>query len=107
MAVKFLEDVGKKLTRATRQELVDAIRSASGRVIIGETVTFKQSMIDGVTNAELLKSWGCDMVTINHYNVDFPMVPGIVSTPEGISGNGHARSVTSKKSGMAFKGQFM
>ena len=84
MAVKFLEDVGKKLTDASRQEMVDAIRAASGRVIIGETVTFKQSMIDGVSNAELLKSWGCDMVTINHYNVDFPMVPGVNSTPEGI-----------------------
>lgn len=84
MGVKFLEDVGRKLTSATRSEMVAAIRSASGRVIIGETVTFKQSTIDGVTNAELLKSWGCDMVTINHYNVDFPMIPGIESTPEGV-----------------------
>lgn len=84
MAVKFLEDVGTKLIRATRSELVKAISDASGRVIIGETVTFKQSLIDGVTNVELLKSWGCDMVTINHYNVDFPMMPGMSSTEEGI-----------------------
>lgn len=84
MAVKFLEDVGTKLTCTTRMEMVKAVSDASGRVIIGETVTFKQSMIDGVTNAELLKSWGCDMVTINHYNVDFPMVPGIASTEKGI-----------------------
>ncbi len=84
MAVKFLEDVGSKLTGANRAEMVNAVSNAGGRVIIGETVTFKQSMIDGVTNAELLKSWGCDMVTINHYNVDFPMVPGISSTENGI-----------------------
>lgn len=64
--------------------MVDAIFAASGRVVIGETVTFKQSMIDGVSNIELLKSWGCDMVTINHYNVNFPMIPGMESTQAGI-----------------------
>ena len=58
MAVKFLEDVGAKLINATRKEMVNAIFAASGRVVIGETVTFKQSMIDGVSNIELLKSWG-------------------------------------------------
>lgn len=84
MAVKFLEDVGAKLINATRKEMVDAIFAASGRVVIGETVTFKQSMIDGVSNIELLKSWGCDMVTINHYNVNFPMIPGMESTQAGI-----------------------
>ena len=84
MAVKFLEDVGKKLCDASRSELIAAIRAASGRVIIGETVTFKQSLIDGVTNVELIKSWGCDMATVNHYNVDLPMMPGLVSTEEGI-----------------------
>lgn len=88
MSVKFLEDVGKKLTSATRSEMIAAIRAASGRVIIGETVSFKQSMIDGVTNVELLKSWGCDMATINHYNVDFPMVPGLDSTPDGVESFG-------------------
>ena len=40
MAVKFLEDVGAKLINATRKEMVDAIFAASGRVVIGETVTF-------------------------------------------------------------------
>ena len=53
MAVKFLEDVGAKLINATRKEMVNAIFAASGRVVIGETVTFKQSMIDGVSNIEL------------------------------------------------------
>lgn len=84
MSVKMLNDVGEKLITAKRPELVQAIQAASGRVIIGETVTFKQNLIDGVTNAELIKSWGCDMATINHYNVGMPMMPGLPSTQEGI-----------------------
>ncbi len=84
MAVKILDDIGRKLTEAGREDMVNAIKAASGRTIIGETVTFKQSLIDGVTNIELLKSWGADMVTINHYNVDMPMIPGLPSTQAGI-----------------------
>lgn len=84
MSVKFLNDVGKKIIEASRKELVQAIQGASGRVIIGETVTFKQNLIDGVTNIELIKSWGCDMATINHYNPAMPMMPGLPSTQEGI-----------------------
>ena len=38
--------------------MVDAIFAASGRVVIGETVTFKQSMIDGVSNIELFEELG-------------------------------------------------
>jgi len=84
MAVKFLEDIGPKLYDSGREQLIQAIKSASGRVIIGETVSFKQSTIDGVTNLELLKSWGCDMATINHYDVNFPCIPGLDSTEAGV-----------------------
>ncbi|NLL96872.1 MAG: hypothetical protein GX227_07150 [Clostridiaceae bacterium] len=84
MAVKLLDGIGRNLIEAKREEMKAAIISTGGRVIIGETVTFKQSLIDGVTNVELLKSWGADMVTINHYNVEIPMIPGLPSTKEGI-----------------------
>lgn len=84
MPVKILEDIGDVLTKASRAELISAIIAASGRTIVGETVTFKQPLIDGVSNIELLKSWGADMVTINHYNVDMPMIPGMTSTEQGV-----------------------
>ena len=84
MSLQYLYEIGKKLIRAERGGLIKAIRNTSGRVIAGETVSFKSSLVDGVTNTELLKSWGVDMVTINHYDVDMPMMPGLPSTEEGI-----------------------
>lgn len=84
MSIKILEDTGPKLANAGRKELLEAIRTAGGRVIIGETVTFKQPIIDCVSSVELLKSWGADMVSLNHYNVDLPMIPGMRSSQEGI-----------------------
>ena len=84
MAINILTDVGHKLTQANRHELIRAVQSACGRVIIGEAVTFKQSLFDGASNAELLKSCGCDMETYNHYNMDMPMIPGLSSSQKGI-----------------------
>jgi methylmalonyl-CoA mutase cobalamin-binding subunit len=84
MPIKILEEAGPKVANAGRKDLLDAIRAAGGRVIIGETITLKQPMVDGVSSVELLKSWGADMVTMNHYNVDLPMIPGLRSTQAGI-----------------------
>jgi len=84
LSLQYLYEIGQKLIEAEREELIKAIQETSGRVIVGETVSFKSSLVDGVTNAELLKSWGVDMVTINHYDVDMPMMPGLPSTEEGI-----------------------
>lgn len=84
MSLQYLYEIGKKLIESERGGLIKAIRNACGRVIVGETVSFKSSLVDGVTNAELLKSWGVDMVTINHYDVDMPMIPGLPSNEEGI-----------------------
>ena len=97
MSIKILEDTGPKVANASRKELLDAIRAAGGRVIIGETVTFKQPIIDGVSSVELLKSWGADMVTINHYNVDLPMIPGLRSTEAGIEKFGSYWNVQNAK----------
>jgi len=84
LSLQYLYEIGKKLIESERGGLIKAIRNACGRVIVGETVSFKSSLVDGVTNAELLKSWGVDMVTINHYDVDMPMIPGLPSNEEGI-----------------------
>ena len=84
MSIKILDDAGPKLANAGRKDLLDAIRAAGGRVIIAETVTFRQPIVDGVSSVELLKSWSADMVTINHYNADLPMIPGLRSTKAGI-----------------------
>lgn len=84
MALRYLNDVGDRFVKAGRQEMVRGIRKACGRVVVGETITYRQNLIDGVSNIELLKACGCDMVLINHYDMDMPMIPGLTSSKEGI-----------------------
>jgi hypothetical protein len=85
LTVRILDAIGENLINSTRDDLKKAIRAAAGRVIVAETVAFKAPLIDGVTNVELLKSWGADMVNVNHYSVDMPMTPGLPSTEEGLA----------------------
>lgn len=84
MALHFLNDTGAPLLKAGRKDYIQGIVDAGGRVVVGETITFKQSLIDGVTNAEMMRGCGCDMVMVNHYNMDMPMMPGLPSLPQGI-----------------------
>ena len=84
MALRYLNDVGEKFVRTDRKEMVQGITKACGRVVVGETITYRQNLIDGVSNVELLKGCGCDMVLINHYDMDMPMMPGLASSKEGI-----------------------
>lgn len=92
MTTRILDAIGPSLANANRKDLLAAIRKTAGRTVVAETVTFKAPLIDGVTNAELLKSLGADMVNINHYNHEMPMMPGLVSTPVGLGQWNHAWS---------------
>lgn len=84
MAVRYLNDVGNQFVKADREEMVQGIIKACGRVVVGETITYRQNLIDGVSNPELLKGCGCDMVLVNHYDMNMPMMPGIASSKEGV-----------------------
>ncbi len=97
MKINYLNEIGEKLISLDRSDLVNTIKATSGRIIVGETVAFKAPLIDGVSNMELLKSFGVDMVTINHYDVDMPMIPGLESTGEGISKWAAAWNVSNEK----------
>lgn len=84
MSLRYLNDVGKNFVQVDREQMVQGIKKAGGRVVVGETITYRQNLIDGVTNVELLKACGCDMVLINHYDMNMPMIPGLASSKEGI-----------------------
>lgn len=84
MALRYLNDVGENFVQTNREQMVQGITKACGRVVVGETITYRQNLIDGVTNVELLKACGCDMVLINHYDMNMPMIPGLASSKEGI-----------------------
>lgn len=81
--IKRITDVAaSEFQRMGTKELVESIRAAEGRTIASEVVCRVPPLIDGVTNVELAAAMGADMIIINRYNVDYPMIWGLPSVSE-------------------------
>lgn len=61
-----------------RKELKGAILAAEGRTVMAETVVVSQPLLPEITNAELAKAFGADMILLNVFDVFRPEVRGIV-----------------------------
>jgi hypothetical protein len=68
--------------RMGAKEFVESIRAAEGRTIAAEVVCRVPPLIDGVTNVELAAAMGADVIIINRYNVDHPVIWGLPSVSE-------------------------
>lgn len=53
----------------TRDEFKQAIVSSEGRTIMGETVVTASPLLEGVTNAEVMSSFGADLLVLNEFDV--------------------------------------
>lgn len=76
---RLLDCDASDLESITKPELLYAIRASEGRVLVSESVAISQPLIYGITNAELAASQGADIVLINMFDVDNPMIQGLPS----------------------------
>ena len=61
----------------TARELKQSIKASEGRVILSENVAFKESYIGDVTNAEIARSFGADLILLNGIDIFQPFVAGL------------------------------
>ena len=67
------------------RELLAAIAGAEGRTIACETIGSLQPMLGDVTNAEFAASMGADLLLLNLFDVDHPVINGLPDTaPEKV-----------------------
>lgn len=64
-------------TMSGREELREAILASEGRVVMAQTAVGNECMISGVSNAEMIASFGADMVLLKVLDVENPSVCGI------------------------------
>lgn len=64
------------LVGISKEDLKQAIKSSEGRTILGETVITAAPLIEGVTNAEMMASFGCDLIVLNELDVFQPEIVG-------------------------------
>ncbi|MGQ7686966.1 DUF7916 family protein [Streptococcus suis] len=73
---RFLSCYASDIVGATKEELKQSILSSEGRILMGETVVTAAPLIAGVTNAEMMAAFGCDLLVLNELDVFYPEIVG-------------------------------
>lgn len=76
---RILDCRGSDFRQMGKAELKQAIRAAEGRTIMAETVVTSQPLLPEVSNPEVMKAFGADMILLNLFDCFNPKVNGIDS----------------------------
>ena len=69
--VRLISACGSDIVRMSAPQLKESILKSEGRVIMGQHLLFAGSgTVRGITNTELLRAWGADMVILNTIDLD-------------------------------------
>lgn len=74
MAKRILNMTPGELTDLTKEELIAAIAGSEGRVLASETIGITIPLLTDVTNAEFAASMGADMILLNMFDVQNPVI---------------------------------
>lgn len=65
-------------------ELKQSIKASEGRVVLSENVAPRESFIGDITNAEIAKAFGADLILLNGLDVFEPEIFGLTSSKENV-----------------------
>ena len=80
MAKRLLDCTSSDIAGMTGKELAEAIAGSEGRVLVCETIGAVQPMLGDVTNAEFAAAMGADMLILNLFDVNHPVINGLPDT---------------------------
>ena len=73
-----------EILNMTAQELKQSIQASEGRVVLSENVVIRETFIGDITNAEIAKAFGADMILLNCLDVFQPEIFGLDCKKEQI-----------------------
>lgn len=76
MVKRILDCYASDFRSMGKAELLESIRLTEGRTVCAEVVCTSVPLIDGVTNAESAAAFSADLITLNMYDVRYPLVMG-------------------------------
>lgn len=79
MAKRFLDCCASDFAKFTKKDLLESIRKSEGRVLACETIGTVQPMLGNVTNAEFVASMGADIILLNMFDVQKPVINGLLA----------------------------
>lgn len=79
---RFLDCTASDFENMKKKELLEAISASEGRVLVCETIGILQPMLGDVTNAEFVAPMGADMILLNMFDVNHPVIQGLPKTED-------------------------
>lgn len=74
---RLLNCLAKDFLNMKKDDLIHAIKASEGRTILAETVVTVDPAIANLTNAELAKSAGADLILLNNFDTFNPIIKGL------------------------------
>lgn len=80
MLKRLIDTTARELTSYNKAELLTAISDSEGRTLAAETIGTVTLMLVNITNAEFVASLGADLIMLNIFDVNDPIIQGLPQT---------------------------
>ena len=80
MLTRLIDTTARELTSYNKAELLTAISESEGRTLAAETIGTVTPMLVNITNAEFVASLGADLIMLNIFDVNNPIIQGLPQT---------------------------
>lgn len=80
MLKRLIDTTARELTSYNKAELLTAISDSEGRTLAAETIGIVTPMLVNITNAEFVASLGADLIMLNIFDVNDPIIQGLPQT---------------------------
>ena len=78
MVKRYIDCSARELAVYHKKELLQSIADSEGRVLATETIGTVTPMLVNITNAEFVTSLGADIIMLNIFDVDHPVINGLL-----------------------------
>ena len=80
MLKRLIDTTARELISYNKAELLTAISDSEGRTLAAETIGTVTPMLVNITNAEFVASLGADLIMLNIFDVNNPIIQGLPQT---------------------------
>lgn len=84
MVKRLISTNSSEILKMNAQELKQSIKASEGRVVLSENVAPRESFIGDITNAEIARAFGADLVLLNGLDLLHPKIFGLDSKEDNI-----------------------
>ena len=75
---RYLDCSASELEKMNKEEFLQSLAASEGRLIVSETIGVAQPMLGDISNAEFAASMGADLLLLNLFDVDNPVINGVI-----------------------------